>query len=833
MSRLAEIYKSEKSKGSGLGHALGKRFFEKYDPRQIVDQEGLMSAMFPSLKEYDATGKGKWKDEGRSGKKIGSSRRGSSSVSHIARKINSGYDNPLGASLDSGKSIDLLEGIESDTHSIDKTLKLMFKVMAGTPTDRAKAYFNKSGANSPSKTNQIDPRTGKIITRKDKLKDTGTNMLDDIGSGIGSIFKGIGSAAGIASIGVGIGGFLAGIGAGGAAVTAMGGTRGVKDILVALGEGLNAFNTQSLMGFGALLTGSGIFGAVAGPGPAFASGIAIGAIGFGLGAFLTGLSGGGKLSEKIGGSAGLKDILVALGTGLEPLSKLDGKNLMSIGEGMEGLGKGILALYASKAGDSIVNGVKTFMQKFGVGDGANKKTIFQHIAEDMKSFDDVNAAKLTDAAKGIEAITDALKALGSLTDDELAQAARAKGIALAAPGSTVGSDASLSRPALNTTSPNPSPNWEALGYKGANYLLEGAKTGISGSWSVGTTVLDKLGNPLLDKAAEAIKNSGSSGSSKQHGASGSWDSAPTGTPSTPTGVREQNSGLLQDNESDQNSRRMQSNASGNSVKSGSPTKANAALMDGGKAGKASPFIKSASGEGSDLLDMIASVEGTGDYNQLVYGRDGNNVPRDADLVNMTLDEVDQYQSQMTAQGHASSAVGRYQIKQSTLRNARRNAGLSGSDKFSPENQDKLALSLMVGRGYNQWKAGNIPTEQFADSLANEWAGLPNSFGISMYQGQNGNAASTRVKRPDVIATLNANKSGGSAPSLAQVPTTSGAGVNNASLGAGYAPNGAAVPPLVVTIPPPQVPAGSPMGGMFGADVMDTEIGRILMRRMYQ
>ena len=47
---------------------------------------------------------------------------------------------------------------------------------------------------------------------------------------------------------------------------------------------------------------------------------------------------------------------------------------------MEGLGKGILALYASKAGDSIVNGVKTFMQKFGVGEGANKKTIFQEVS---------------------------------------------------------------------------------------------------------------------------------------------------------------------------------------------------------------------------------------------------------------------------------------------------------------------------------------------------------------------------------------------------------------------------------------------------------------------
>lgn len=56
-SRLAEIYRSEKSTGGGLGSAIGKNLKEKIDPRKMFDQRGLLVSMFPSLKTYNATGK--------------------------------------------------------------------------------------------------------------------------------------------------------------------------------------------------------------------------------------------------------------------------------------------------------------------------------------------------------------------------------------------------------------------------------------------------------------------------------------------------------------------------------------------------------------------------------------------------------------------------------------------------------------------------------------------------------------------------------------------------------------------------------------------------------
>ena len=63
MASLADIYKSEKKQGGGLASALGKSMKESFDPRNLLDQEGLMVSMFPSLKGYEATPKKDKKDK--------------------------------------------------------------------------------------------------------------------------------------------------------------------------------------------------------------------------------------------------------------------------------------------------------------------------------------------------------------------------------------------------------------------------------------------------------------------------------------------------------------------------------------------------------------------------------------------------------------------------------------------------------------------------------------------------------------------------------------------------------------------------------------------------
>jgi hypothetical protein len=143
---------------------------------------------------------------------------------------------------------------------------------------------------------------------------------------------------GIAAVGVGIAGFIAALALGGAAVNAVGGASGVKDMLSAVGEGLSTFNTQSLVGFGSLLAAGAIFGAVAGPSGAATQGIGAGIgmtmIGLGIGGFFAALSVGAAAAAAMGGPAAVKDMLTALGEGL---GSFNTQSLVAFG-GMLGAG---------------------------------------------------------------------------------------------------------------------------------------------------------------------------------------------------------------------------------------------------------------------------------------------------------------------------------------------------------------------------------------------------------------------------------------------------------------------------------------------------------------
>lgn len=139
-----------------------------------------------------------------------------------------------------------------------------------------------------------------------------------------------------------------------------------------------------------------------------------------------------------------------------------------------------------------------------------------------------------------------------------------------------------------------------------------------------------------------------------------------------------------------------------------------ATLPGGSASPTvSPAITTAAGKG--MLDLIGAAEGTDKgrgYNEtLGFGKFTGG---DKNLVLMTLDEVDALQSQMLAHpdnNYNSSAVGRYQIVQKTMRGLRGQLGLKGSDYFDTSMQDRMAEELLRQRG-------NDPA-----GLRNEWEGL--------------------------------------------------------------------------------------------------------------
>jgi hypothetical protein len=135
-----------------------------------------------------------------------------------------------------------------------------------------------------------------------------------------------------------------------------------------------------------------------------------------------------------------------------------------------------------------------------------------------------------------------------------------------------------------------------------------------------------------------------------------------------------------------------------------------------------------------LLDFIGNKESEG-YDD-ISGLVSRALYPAKQLTAMTIQEVLDWQESID-QSQLSEASGRYQIMEDTLRGFNNElglgsgtnslyarAGLSAGDLFSPENQDKMAIVLLEGRGLSKFLAGTITREQFANNLASEWASLP-------------------------------------------------------------------------------------------------------------
>jgi len=136
-----------------------------------------------------------------------------------------------------------------------------------------------------------------------------------------------------------------------------------------------------------------------------------------------------------------------------------------------------------------------------------------------------------------------------------------------------------------------------------------------------------------------------------------------------------------------------------------------------------------------LLGVIRQGESQGNYNALVYGKKGFNTPKEADLTNMTIAQVQEYQKGMLGRGHASTAVGAYQMIANTLSDQVKKSGLDpNTTKFDQKTQDLLASQLVKQAGY-----GRLDPATVMKNLSGTWASLPkNMSGSGSYDGQNGN-----------------------------------------------------------------------------------------------
>lgn len=148
-----------------------------------------------------------------------------------------------------------------------------------------------------------------------------------------------------------------------------------------------------------------------------------------------------------------------------------------------------------------------------------------------------------------------------------------------------------------------------------------------------------------------------------------------------------------------------------------------------------------------LLDLIGKGESDGNYNA-VYGNPGNT----RDLSSYSLDDIIGHQQEARRRGIPSTAIGRYGFLYKTLRGLKAEMGLSGSEPFTPELQDKMGRMLLNRRGLQAYRAGRISKGTFALALSQEFASLPDpTTGRSFYHGDKLNRS--RVPRSAVYRAL--------------------------------------------------------------------------------
>lgn len=125
-----------------------------------------------------------------------------------------------------------------------------------------------------------------------------------------------------------------------------------------------------------------------------------------------------------------------------------------------------------------------------------------------------------------------------------------------------------------------------------------------------------------------------------------------------------------------------------------------------------------------LLSLIANVESRGNYNAYFGSADNTSI----DFTKMSVAEVMQWQKDHAASGAVSTAVGRYQIIDSTLAELVEVMGVESHQLFDEATQDKMAVALLERRGSVSYVNKELSRDDFAANLAKEWASLPKVVG---------------------------------------------------------------------------------------------------------
>ena len=147
----------------------------------------------------------------------------------------------------------------------------------------------------------------------------------------------------------------------------------------------------------------------------------------------------------------------------------------------------------------------------------------------------------------------------------------------------------------------------------------------------------------------------------------------------------------------------------------------------------------------ELMRQIAEGEQSALGYDSYYGKVKLKPPKP--VTQMTLGEVKQWQRDAIAAGSKSTAAGKYQIVYNgvggsggaNINDYMRRAGLTDSDMFSPENQDKMAFGILKN-SVDRFKAGKLSAEGLQDVIAGRYASQKKASGVGAYDGDGLNKA---------------------------------------------------------------------------------------------
>ena len=204
---------------------------------------------------------------------------------------------------------------------------------------------------------------------------------------------------GLAAVGIGLAAFLTALGASDALIGMMNGDGGVnlKNLMVNIAGGLEAFSTKGFAMLGTLMAGGALMALFPGGATATVKGIA--AIGVGLGAFILALAGISKLGAVIGvdGSA-FKVLITNIAGGLEELAKIPADGLLTKVTALAGIGpaliSAVLGSTAAQTVETLINGAKKAMNfLFGTdfeNQDAARKSMVKNLVDALEPLNNID-----------------------------------------------------------------------------------------------------------------------------------------------------------------------------------------------------------------------------------------------------------------------------------------------------------------------------------------------------------------------------------------------------------------------------------------------------------